>query len=299
MGLVAYGVVHHETGAGRPPHCSVVDALSSGTGGDGDGDGSDGPYVLQPQQAANAATISAVGEARGLDEWAVTIAIATAMQESSLRNIDYGDRDSLGLFQQRPSMGWGSEAEIMDPVYSAGRFYDHLVEVPGYADLPLTVAAQTVQRSAFPDEYAKHEPRAAMLAGAFTGRDSATLSCAFTEDPEAAPGEAGELVRRLEREFGERGAAPTALRPTVEISGTGGSEVVEVVVPVPREAGEATTRTARRVAHWAVAHARELGVTRVTDGERRWEAATSTRGWRAEGTGGPGPGTEVRITLRR
>lgn len=80
----------------------------------------------------------------------MTIALATALQESALRNIDYGDRDSLGLFQQRPSQGWGTPAQIMDPVYSAGVFYDRLAEVPGYSRLPLTVAAQRVQRSGFP-----------------------------------------------------------------------------------------------------------------------------------------------------
>ncbi len=69
----------------------------------------------------------------------MTIALATAMQESQLRNIGHGDRDSVGLFQQRPSQGWGTFEQIQDPVYSAGRFYDHLAEVPGYSRLPLTV----------------------------------------------------------------------------------------------------------------------------------------------------------------
>ena len=107
----------------------------------------------------------------------MTIALATAMQESGLRNIDHGDRDSLGLFQQRPSQGWGTEQQILDPVYSAGKFYEHLVKVPGYSRLPLTVAAQRVQRSGYPQAYAKHEPDATLLAAALTGRAPAALNC--------------------------------------------------------------------------------------------------------------------------
>jgi len=89
--------------------------------------------------------------------------LATAMQESTLRNINYGDRDSLGLFQQRPSQGWGTPAEVTDPVYSTTLFLEKLLEVPGWEQLPVTVAAQTVQRSAFPNAYAKWEGLAAEL----------------------------------------------------------------------------------------------------------------------------------------
>src|SRR5919107_1364333 len=85
------------------------------------------------------------------------------MQESTLRNINYGDRDSLGLFQQRPSQGWGTPAQVLDPVYSTKTFLDRLLAVPGWERLPVTVAAQTVQRSAFPDAYAKWEGLAADL----------------------------------------------------------------------------------------------------------------------------------------
>ncbi len=91
------------------------------------------------------------------------VALATAMQESTLRNINYGDRDSLGLFQQRPSQGWGSPAQVLDPVYSTTIFIQRLLEVPGWDELPVTVAAQTVQRSAFPDAYAKWERLASEL----------------------------------------------------------------------------------------------------------------------------------------
>jgi hypothetical protein len=82
---------------------------------------------LTGEQVGNARTIAQVGYERGLPERAVVIALATAMQESRLRNLDYGDRDSLGLFQQRPSQGWGTPAQVQDPVYAAGKFYDGLV----------------------------------------------------------------------------------------------------------------------------------------------------------------------------
>jgi hypothetical protein len=118
---------------------------------------------LTPEQIANARTIARVGRDRGLPERAVVIALATAMQESGLRNLDHGDRDSLGLFQQRPSQGWGTEAQVQDPVYAAGKFYDGLVRVPGWEARRLTDAAQVVQRSGFPEAYQKHEGMAVEL----------------------------------------------------------------------------------------------------------------------------------------
>jgi peptidoglycan DL-endopeptidase CwlO len=94
------------------------------------------------------------------------IALATAMQESGLRNLAGGDRDSLGLFQQRPSQGWGTQEQIMNPTYAATKFYERLVQVPSWDRIPLTEAAQAVQRSAFPNAYAKWEGLANALVGA-------------------------------------------------------------------------------------------------------------------------------------
>jgi hypothetical protein len=128
----------------------------------------DGSFTLSPEQAANARTIAAVAAARHLPERAVVIAVATALQETHLRNLPYGDRDSLGLFQQRPSQGWGSPAQVQDPSYAAGRFFDHLVTVPGWESGRLTDVAQAVQRSAFPDAYARWEPTAQAVADAVT-----------------------------------------------------------------------------------------------------------------------------------
>ncbi|MEJ3655708.1 C40 family peptidase [Actinomycetes bacterium KLBMP 9759] len=119
--------------------------------------------TLSDEQRQNAATIIGVARDLGAPPRAWLVALATAMQESTLRNINYGDRDSLGLFQQRPSQGWGSPSQVTDPVYSTTIFIERLLEVPGWEALPVTVAAQTVQRSAFPEAYAKWEPLASEL----------------------------------------------------------------------------------------------------------------------------------------
>jgi hypothetical protein len=129
---------------------------------------------LTAEQITNATTIARVAWDRGLPERAVVIALATAMQESRLRNLDHGDRDSLGLFQQRPSQGWGTPQQVQDPVYAAGKFYDHLVQVPGWDSGRLTDVAQAVQRSGFPEAYQKHEGMAVELADALAHDD---LSC--------------------------------------------------------------------------------------------------------------------------
>ncbi|MGY1822693.1 hypothetical protein [Geodermatophilus sp. SYSU D00079] len=129
---------------------------------------------LTDEQVANARTIARVGYDRGLPQRAVVIALATAMQESGLRNLDHGDRDSLGLFQQRPSQGWGSPEQVRDPVYAAGKFYDGLVQVPGWDSRRLTDAAQIVQRSGFPEAYQKHEGMAVELT---TALDVDALPC--------------------------------------------------------------------------------------------------------------------------
>jgi cell wall-associated NlpC family hydrolase len=118
---------------------------------------------LDGAQRQNAATIIGVARGMGAPPRAWLIALATAMQESTLNNINYGDRDSLGLFQQRPSQGWGTPAQVTDPVYATTIFIERLLEVPGWDSLPVTVAAQTVQRSAFPDAYAKWEGLATEL----------------------------------------------------------------------------------------------------------------------------------------
>ncbi|MFE9772783.1 heavy metal transporter [Streptomyces sp. NPDC005931] len=298
LALAGYLVVQYVTGGTGGPGCKVVS---------GKGDGA--TYEFSPEQAVNAATITAVGTARNLPDRAVTIALATALQESALRNIDHGDRDSLGLFQQRPSQGWGRPEEIMDPTYAAGKFYDHLVEVPGYTRLPLTVAAQRVQRSGFPQAYAKHEPDATLLAAALTGRSQATLTCAGR--PAATRAAGADTVRAaLVRDFGrdvlepagaDGGDAPDPSPAPRERTADGGRTVT---LPVAAGAGDGADRNAGargwQLAHWAVAHASELHIKSVAYAGREWTAGHTDSQWRtsdAKGSqdGDEGPGA-VRIT---
>ena len=214
---------------------------------------SNSPYTLSTEQAGNAATISAVATARQLPVRAVTIALATALQESKLVNIEYGDRDSVGLFQQRPSQGWGSSGQILDPRYSAGRFFDALVKVRGWRDMRLTVAAQAVQASAHPTAYQQWEDQATVLTRAFTGAEPALLSCSFPE-------------------------------PTVAATPEKVMQLLALELPHTRLAASAQTGELRPAAPWAtvgwlVAKADRLGIEAVALDGRRW---TRVDGWRVD-----------------
>jgi hypothetical protein len=132
---------------------------------------------LTPEQAANVEAIAAVARDRDLHPRAIVIALATAQQESRLRNLDYGDRDSLGLFQQRPSQGWGTPAQVQDPTYAAGEFFDRLVHVPRWQTRRLTEAAQMVQRSGFPYAYQQWESMARALTHALGDDGDLPLHC--------------------------------------------------------------------------------------------------------------------------
>jgi hypothetical protein len=132
--------------------------------------------VLDAEQAANAGVIIGVGRELGVSDQGIAIALGTAMQESWLRNLDWGDRDSLGLFQQRPSTGWGTPEEVHDPVRAARAFYGGpsdpngentrgLLDIDGWQDMSFADAAQAVQISAYPERYAQWEqPAYAWLA---------------------------------------------------------------------------------------------------------------------------------------
>ena len=126
---------------------------------------------LSAEMATNARIIVATGRSIGASDTAIVIALAAAAQESSLRNVQFGDRDSLGLFQQRPSQGWGTAAQLLDPVRSTKAFFggDHnpnpgltngLFDIPGWSSMSLSDAAQAVQKSGHPDAYAKWETSA-------------------------------------------------------------------------------------------------------------------------------------------
>ncbi|MFV2104295.1 hypothetical protein [Micromonospora sp. LOL_024] len=122
---------------------------------------------LGDEQVANVRAIVAATKKAGMDERAAVVAIGTALQESKLENLghlgDRNDHDSQGLFQQRPTSGWGTVEQITDPEYATLAFLKGLEQVDGWRDMPLTVAAQTVQVSAYPDHYAQWEQQAADL----------------------------------------------------------------------------------------------------------------------------------------
>ncbi|MET9544220.1 C40 family peptidase [Streptomyces sp. NPDC006627] len=118
---------------------------------------------MPTEQVPNAQTIVATGISLDVPKRGQIVALATAMQESRLRNLNYGDRDSLGLFQQRPSQGWGTAQQIHDPVYASEKFYKALLKVKGWQQMTVTQAAQAVQKSGLPDAYAQWEPLATAL----------------------------------------------------------------------------------------------------------------------------------------
>ncbi|SDS56545.1 peptidase M23 [Actinoplanes derwentensis] len=115
------------------------------------------------EQVANARIIVTIGTERRVPVQGQVVAVATALQESTLRNLRGGDRDSIGLFQQRPSQGWGTPKQLRDPAYQTGKFYDKLLKIRNWEKMRLTEAAQAVQISAFPEAYAKHSDTATRL----------------------------------------------------------------------------------------------------------------------------------------
>ena len=232
------------------PSCTV----SSGAGGSS--------YSLNLDQAQNAAIIAAVAYKKGLPDHAATVALAAALQESQLRNLPYGDLDSLGLFQQRPSQGWGTSAQILDPVYATTAFYDHLEQISGWQTIAVTDAAQMVQHSAAPTAYAAWEGEARALAVALTGESASGFSCRFAR-------------------FGGAVPAPTALTQAAD------SELGADLIGVP-----VSTKVGWQVAAWAVAHAYNYHLKSVAFGGRVWSSSRGT--WSAAPHGEP-PGV-VSIT---
>jgi hypothetical protein len=237
---------------------------------------------LDREQARNAATVAAVAGERGVSQRGLLVAYATAYQESDLRNLDYGDRDSLGVFQQRPSQGWGTAEEVRDVRYAAGRFFDELATVP-YEDLSVTEAAQAVQRSGFPDAYAKHEGDARTLAAAFSGAAPAAVSCRVTH---------GALESERVRDSGFTPRARTVRQEVRSVFGplpattyrtAAGDGVhdrglaVDLFVPMADGRGSAEGWA---LAHWLVANADRLAVATVIYDDRLWTAARSGEGWR-------------------
>ena len=218
---------------------------------------------LSPEQARNASVIAAVGVRRELPARAVSIALATAFQESKLRNLDHGDRDSLGIFQQRPSQGWGTKAQVRDPYYASNAFYDVLAKIDGFQTMRITEAAQQVQRSGYPEAYEPHAADARALASALTGYSRGGR---FTCVVHASDGKGtySAATRTLEKGFGPLDVAKRARQ--------------DFTVTVGDDA--AGRRRGWAVAQFLTAHAATLKVTEVVFDGKRWRVGKeSEQGW--------------------
>ena len=263
-GYVAFGGARRGLTPAAPP---PPPGCQAGTGG--------AAIPLATGQAGIAATIAGVAARYRLPRQAVTIALAAAMQESQLQNLDYGDRDSVGVFQQRPSQGWGTTAELEDPVYATTRFFTALVRVPGYTKMPVDRAAQDVQHSADGQAYEQWVGMATLLSGYFTGTSPAGVSCWYT--PAVKPDLAG-AVRQLTETFGPEGKDAVLVRITTDRSGQKKKDGSVAVVRVQQDG-------AWTVAGWLVAYAQQYGISQVRYAGYVWDAGDGSAGWQRAGPG--------------
>jgi hypothetical protein len=160
----------------------------------------DHSVVIDLDQAHYASIIVGLSVKRRLAPRAASIAIATVYQETGIRNLDHGDRDSVGLFQQRPSQGWGTAKQLQDPYYATGKFYDALVKIKNWETDDINDVAQKVQRSGYPEAYRDHEADARVLASTLTGHSPSGFSCL---EREGNPGRPAALVKSIEKTFGK------------------------------------------------------------------------------------------------
>jgi hypothetical protein len=225
-------------------------------------------------ETADAADIAGVAARERLPREALTVAYATAWQESKLENLDYGDRDSVGIFQQRPSEGWGTTAELEDPSYAAGAFFGALVKIPGYAKLPVDVAAQNVQHSADGAAYEQYAASGAALAADMTAAPHA-ITCWYDPASQAASnGVSAKLnLRGALSGFADAFGRPSAhgAVTSVKVASSGGSAVISAA------RGDGWT-----AADWLVANASSYGITQVSYGGYQWTAGLNETSWQAE-----------------
>jgi len=253
--LVFGGPEHSVTPAAPPP----PPGCQAGTGG--------AAIPLDTEQAGIAATIAGIAVRHRLPQRAVTIALAAALQESQLQNLDYGDRDSVGVFQQRPSQGWGTTAELEDPVYATTKFFGALVKVRGYTTMPVDQAAQDVQHSADGYAYEQWVGIATQLTAYLTGTLPAEVSCWYTP---AGKADLAGAVKQLTQTFGPAGKDAVLVGVTTDRSAKKVRK--ETVVHVQR--GRAWT-----VAAWLVAHAQQYGISQLRYAGYVWNAANGSMGW--------------------
>lgn len=228
--------------------------------------------AIDLDQAHYASIIVGVSVRRKLPPRAASIAMATVYQETGIRNLGYGDRDSVGLFQQRPSQGWGTTKQLRDPYYATGKFYDALVRVPGWQTLPINDVAQRVQRSGHPEAYRDHEADGRILASTLTGQSPAGFSCL---DRSRTAGKPAALTTALRRTFGPLSVGMQDKTVTVRA---------------------ASADQAWAYAHFAVANVKYYGVIGVTVADRAWATSQlSVPSWTGPATAAGG---SVPVTIR-
>jgi hypothetical protein len=228
--------------------------------------------LLDTQQASIAATIAGVAQQESMPREAVTIAYATAMQESKLHNLDYGTSDSVGVFQQRPSQGWGPARKLENPVYATTKFFRALRSVQGYQTMPVYQAAQAVQRSADGSAYMQYQRMATEMAGAFTGQRQHAVYCWSNAARPRHPNVAA-ITQGLASTFGQ--ATAELGRPAQRHT---------MLVPIGHQ------KLGWTVAAWLVTHASTYGIHQVRFGGYQWRASAGTKGW-VRDAGAPPAGT--------
>jgi hypothetical protein len=253
----------------------TVPGCQAGTGNDA--------IPLDFGQAADAATMAGVAAREGLPARALTIAYATAFQESKLENLTYGDRDSVGIFQQRPSQGWGTREQLTDPAYASAAFFGALVKVPHWQTIPVHQAAQAVQKSADGSAYQQYADTGAQLAAFFTVKPHA-VTCWYSPTAQAASQNVSPKLH-LDQ-------AITAFKDTFGPVGAGQDPVVTDLT----KAKSGTSMTVHAapsqgwvVANWLVAHASLYGITHVSYHGSQWTAKLTETSWQA-GTSGTAGG---------
>lgn len=252
----------------------VAPALLTGSGCSADANGELIP--LATGQAGIASTIAGVARHDAMPRRAVTVAYAAALQESKLQNLHYGDRDSVGIFQQRPSEGWGPARQLENPVYATTKFFAALAGVPGYRHIPVYRAAQDVQHSADGVAYSQYQQTAASLATAFTGTAPHAVWCWYS-GPVTGPARLTAAARELTRTFGPL-AEHRAGDPVLAVHVTG-------------------ARDGWAVAAWLVSHAPEYRIRGVRYHGYQWITAGGNKGWTRERTRGQAPAPAGSVVL--
>ena len=225
-------------------------------------------------QAADAATVAGVAVREHLPAEALTVAYATAFQESKLENLSYGDRDSVGIFQQRPSQGWGSAKDLQDPAFASRAFFRALVKVPNYTKIPVYQAAQDVQHSADGYAYDQYAASGALLARYFTATPH-TVTCWYTPGTQAA---SEGVSGKLNLSGAERGLADAFGKPRED----GAVTKVTRVRSGQAALVKAHASSGWAVANWLVTNAGSYGITQVSYAGYQWTARLTESKWQSD-----------------